>query len=221
MPARDRTAKEAQRPVMRPTIYVVDDDQSFLTAISRVLEDAGYSFALYSTAEDALRLLPAIGRGCILLDIEMGGMSGPQLHRQLAASGCQLPIVYVTGYGDIEKSVQAIKAGAEDFLPKPISKLALLAAVERALSRYDAEVGHLSHLNDLQSLVKGLTPREFEVYRLVVSGLKSKQIAHQLGISERTIKAHRQRLMQKLNVDSIVELVQFADELRVANRQTI
>jgi FixJ family two-component response regulator len=208
-----------ERLAICPTIHVIDDDQSFGTAISRVLEDAGYAVALYSCAEDALRLLPAAGRGCILLDIEMKGMSGPQLHQQLAGSGCPLPIVFLTGHGDIQKSVQAIKAGAEDFLSKPVSKSVLLEAIERAISRYDREAARTSHLRELQALIGRLTPREYEVYSLVISGLQSKKIAHQLGTSERTIKAHRQKVMEKLEVGSIVELVSLADELRATGTQ--
>jgi RNA polymerase sigma factor (sigma-70 family) len=199
------------------TVHVVDDDVLFRAAVGRVLEDFGYCVAHYPSAEEALRLLRSVDRGCILLDIEMGGMSGPQLQQQLLSSGCLLPVVFLTGHGDIPKSVQAIKAGAEDFLSKPVSTAVLLDAIGRAMNRYDREFDKTFQMRTMRSLLCKLTPREHEVYNYVVEGLQSKQIAHRLGTSQRTIKAHRQRIMEKLEVKSIVELVSFADELRSSN----
>jgi FixJ family two-component response regulator len=207
-------SREADR--RSPTIYIVDDDASFRTAVERVLEDSGYRVIPHVSAEEALKSIPATDRGCILLDVAMEGMSGPQLQQALAAVGCVLPVVFLTGHGDISSSVQAIKAGAEDFLSKPVSKTVLLETIERALTRFDTDFGRNEHTRLLESRVKKLTPREYEVFLLVVLGLMSKQIAHKLGTSPRTIKAHRQRIMQKLEVSSIVELVSLADELKSA-----
>jgi len=198
-----------------PLIHVVDDDASYRTAIARLLQASGYRVALYASATQILENPPPAELGCILLDVQMDGLSGLQLQERLAALGHTLPIVFLTGHADIPSSVRAIKAGAEDFLTKPTSKDVLLAAVQRALARFRAAREQRERLGALHARLATLTPREAEVFSLVARGKLNKQIAYQLGTSERTIKAHRQSLMQKLSVQSIAELVSFAERLGI------
>ena len=196
-----------------PTVHIVDDDAPFRTAIRRVLEASGYRVALFDSAEQLLAELAAGEPGCILLDVRMPGLSGPQLQERLAALGNRLPIVFLTGHGDIPMSVQAIKAGAEDFLTKPVAREKLVASVERALARDAQQRAHDGELEALRTRVSRLTPRESEVFALVVRGKLNKQIAGELGTAERTVKAHRQKVMEKCEARSLAELVRMAERL--------
>jgi FixJ family two-component response regulator len=196
-------------------VHVVDDDAAFRAAIARLLGASGYQVALYGSASELLEKLPGGAPGCILLDVKMSGLSGPQLQDRLGELGYRLPIIFLTGNGDVPTSVRAIKAGAEDFLIKPVPKKNLLAAIERALTRYNETRDHDSRIAALRSLVSSLTPREREVFVLVVRGKLNKQIAHELGTAERTIKAHRQQVMEKCEVQSLAELVLIAERLGV------
>ena len=194
-------------------IHVVDDDKSFRNAVARLLLAAGYQVALYESGDQLLANPPGSGPGCIVLDMRMSGLSGLELQDRLSKLNSILPIVFLTGYGSIPMSVRAIKAGAEDFLSKPVSKDTLLEAVERALVRYQERRQQCDRLDDLRALVSTLTPREREVFALVVRGKLNKQIAHELGASERTIKAHRHAVMEKLKVQSLAEAVSIAGRL--------
>jgi len=196
-----------------PIVHVVDDDAAFRAAIARLLCASGYQVALYSSASELLEKLPGGEPGCILLDVKMSGLSGPQLQDRLGELGYRLPIVFLTGHGDVPTSVRAIKTGADDFLTKPAPKKDLLAAIKRALARYEEMRDRNSRIAALQSLVLSLTPREREVFALVVRGKLNKQIAHELGTAERTIKAHRQQVMEKCKVQSLAELVLIAERL--------
>jgi FixJ family two-component response regulator len=196
-----------------PTVHIVDDDAPFRTAVRRVLDASGYRVALYDSAEQLLAMLPAGEPGCILLDVRMPGLSGPQLQERLAELGNRVPIVFLTGHGDIPMSVQAIKAGAEDFLTKPVAREKLVAAVERALTRDAQQRAHDSELDGLRARVSRLTPRESEVFALVVRGKLNKQIAGEIGTAERTVKAHRQKVMEKCEAQSLAELVRMAERL--------
>jgi FixJ family two-component response regulator len=196
-----------------PVIHVVDDDASFRKAISRLLQASGYNVALYESGNDFLNKPPAAQPGCILIDLRMVGLTGLELQDRLVEGGCILPIVFLTGYGDIPTTVQAIKAGAEDFLSKPVSKEALLKAIQRALAHYEQRRAENDRYLALRSLASTLTPRENEVFALVVRGKLNKQIAYELGTSERTIKAHRHSIMEKLRVRSVAELVSMAERL--------
>jgi FixJ family two-component response regulator len=198
-----------------PIVHVVDDDAAFRAAIARLLGASGYQVALYSSASDLLEKLPDGGPGCILLDVKMSGLNGPQLQERLGKIGHKLPIVFLTGHGDVPTSVRAIKAGADDFLTKPVPKKDLLAAIEHALNRYEEIRDHDSRIAALRSLVSRLTPREKEVFALVVRGKLNKQIAHELDIAERTIKAHRQQVMEKCEVQTLAELVLIAERLGI------
>jgi FixJ family two-component response regulator len=199
-----------------PTVHIVDDDAPFRTAIRRVLEASGYRVALFDSAEQLLAELAAGEPGCILLDVRMPGLSGPQLQERLTALGNRLPIVFLTGHGDIPMSVQAIKAGAEDFLTKPVAREKLVASVERALARDAQQRAHDGELEALRLRVSRLTPRESEVFALVVRGKLNKQIAGELGTAERTVKAHRQKVMEKCEARSLAELVRMAERLGMA-----
>ncbi len=194
-------------------IHVVDDDASFRTAVARLLRAAGYQVALYESGDEVLKNSPGEGPGCILLDIRMAGLDGLQLQARLRQMDSILPIVFLSGHGDIPTSVKAMKGGAEDFLSKPVSKSTLLEAVERALARYREQRHQRDRLGSLRALVTTLTPREREVFALVVRGRLNKQIAYELGTSERTIKAHRHAVMQKLKVVSLAEAVSIAERL--------
>ena len=201
-------------------IHVIDDDASVRTAVGRVLRAAGYEVTLYDSASRLLENLPAADRGCILLDLQMPGINGAQLQEVLGKMGFELPIIFLTGHGDIPTSVRAIKAGAEDFLAKPAPKKVLLEAVERALRRYDERHEQNVRLSALRGRISALTPREREVFGLVVRGKLNKQIAHELGTSERTIKAHRHSIMQKFDVGSLAELVSIAEHLGILSEPT-
>jgi len=198
---------------LSPLIHVVDDDAAYRTAVSRLLEASGYRVALYASASQLLEKPPATEPGCILLDVQMDGLSGLQLQERLAELGHTLPIVFLTGHADVPSSVRAIKAGAQDFLTKPAPKEVLLAAVQLALARFREAQEKGDRLGALHARLARLTPREREVFDLVVSGRLNKQIAYQLGTSERTIKAHRHSIMHKLQVQSLAELVLFAERL--------
>jgi FixJ family two-component response regulator len=194
-----------------PAIHIVDDDASFRTAISRVLKVAGYEVADYDSATCFLRAIEAARPGCILLDVKMPALGGLQLQEELVKLSLSWPIIFMTGHADIPTSVRAIKAGAEDFLSKPVSKQTLLEAIERAFVCHAAIQRSQGQLNSFRSLISTLTPREGEVFALMVRGKRNKQIAFQLGTSERTIKAHRRMVMHKLQVQSFAEAVSIAE----------
>jgi len=194
-------------------IHIVDDDRSFRSAIGELLSACGYKISLYETAKELLASSLNGGPACILLDVQMAGLSGPQLQEQLSSLGCRLPIIFISGHGDIPTTVQTIKAGAEDFLTKPVTKDRLLEVVERALTRHQAIQEQDDKLSALRALYTGLTARERDVFFLLVKGKPHKQIAYELGISDRTVKLHRHQIVQKLQVRSLAELALIAERL--------
>ena len=197
-------------------VHVVDDDTSFRTAIERRLKKAGYEVATYPSAQHLLDRLPDDNAaGCILLDVRIPGLTGPELQSRLSQLGSTLPIVFLTGYADVPTTVQAIKAGAEDFLTKPVASEKLLQAIERALAHHEQIRARRSALEIVRARTTTLTPREGEVFRLVVRGKTNKQIGNTLGATERTIKAHRHRVMEKLEVQSLAELVSLAERIGI------
>jgi RNA polymerase sigma factor (sigma-70 family) len=197
-------------------VHVVDDDASFRTAIERRLKKAGYEVATYSSAQHLLDRLPGESElGCILLDVRIPGLSGPELQGRLSELGSTLPIVFLTGYPDVPTTVRTIKAGAEDFLTKPVSSDDLLRAVERAMAHHEAARGLKSKMDISRAHIATLTPREREVFELVIRGKTNKQVANVLGTTERTIKAHRQRVMEKMQVQSLAELVSVAERVGI------
>jgi RNA polymerase sigma factor (sigma-70 family) len=198
------------------TVHIVDDDASFLAAMARRLKVAGYEVLTYPSALQLLNKLPDESRpGCILLDVKIPGVSGPDLQDRLGELGSTLPIVFLTGHADVPTTVRAIKAGADNFLMKPISSEQLLQAIEQAMARHSASRGQRQNLDAFRELLACLTPRERQVFDLVVQGKLNKHIAHQLGTAERTIKAHRQRVMEKMKVQTLAELVSAAERLGV------
>src|SRR5262249_50652863 len=167
------------------------------------------------SAQDLLNRFPGSGPSCILLDVQLPGLSGPELQARLSARGSAIPIVFLTGHGDIPTTVNAMKAGADDFLTKPVEKETLIEAIESAIARYRATQGERNRLEALRTLVSRLTPREREVFELVVRGKMNKQIAHELGTTERTIKAHRHKVMEKVQVQTLAELVSVAERIGI------
>lgn len=201
------------------TVHIVDDDASFRTAIERRVRKAGYEVATYSSAQQLLDSLPdERGPACILLDVKIPGLSGPDLQERLVERGSTLPIIFLTGYADVRTVVKAIKAGAEDVLTKPVLSEQLLPAIERALAQHEVSRGLRARLDELGARLARLTPREMQVFELVVQGKINKQIAQRLGTTERTIKAHRHQVMTKMGVQSLAELVTIADRLDVLSR---
>lgn len=199
---------------MHGLIYVVDDDALFRTAIERRLKIAGFDVATYASAQQLLDHLPSgEGRACILLDVQIPGLSGPELQSRLAELGSTVPIVFLTGHADTATTVRAIKSGAEDFLIKPVSSGQLMDAIERALTQHDLARGERSKQESLLALVMSLTPRERQVFELIVRGKINKQVAYELGTTERTVKAHRHQVMEKMQVDSLAALVSIAERL--------
>ncbi len=201
---------------MPAVIHIVDDDASFRNAMARMLRVAGYVVESY---EDARQLLSNLPDGeepsCILLDLQIPEVSGTDLQDRLAGLGSTIPIIFLTGHGDIPASVHAIKAGAEDFLTKPVPRVVLIEAIERALASQRKAHERQKELKSLQALIGRLTPRERQVFNLVVRGKMNKQIAHALGATERTIKAHRHRVMEKVQARSLAELVNLATRLNM------
>jgi RNA polymerase sigma factor (sigma-70 family) len=197
---------------MAGLVHIVDDDASFRTAIERRLKKAGYEVTTYPSAQALLDRLPRKSElGCILLDVRIPGLSGPELQGRLIEIGSTLPIVFLTGYADVQTTVRAIKAGAEDVLTKPVSSEELLGAIERALAHHEVTRGQRTQLDAVRAQIAKLTPREREVFELVIRGKTNKQVANVLGATERTIKAHRHRVMEKLQVQSLAELVSLAE----------
>jgi RNA polymerase sigma factor (sigma-70 family) len=192
-------------------IHVVDDDSSFRSAIARLLNAAGYEVALYETSQQLLDKRPTRLTDCILLDAQMPDLSGLQLQDRLSKLGNRLPIVFLAGHADIPTSVRAIKAGAEDFLTKPVGSEQLLETIRRALDHAEEARARTEQVEALVARVASLTPRERQVFALVVRGMLNKQIAYELGTSERTVKAHRHMVMQKCGVRSVAELVMIAE----------
>ena len=201
--------------VLPSVVHVVDDDVSFQTAIRRRLQLAGYEVQIYLSAEQFLDQQPNDNNrsGCLLLDVRIPGLSGPELQARLHEAGSTLPIVFVSAYYDTNTVVQTVKAGAEDFLVKPVTSNVLLAAIERAIARHGVSRKLQSELNLLRAHVATLTPRERQVFDLVVRGKINKRIAFALGPTERTIKAHRHMVMEKMNARSVAELVLIAERL--------
>jgi len=201
-----------EQPVIdkQNVVYIVDDDPMVRRSFKRLFKLAGYGATDFESAEDFLANCPAEAHGCLLLDVQMPGLNGLDLQQELEDSDIFLPVVFITGHGDIPMTVQAMKAGAVDFLPKPIDEPVLLDAARRAIERDVQEREKREQLTDARSRIASLSPREREVLEMVIAGLPSKQIARRLEITERTVKAHRHSLMDKAEVDSVAELVELA-----------
>jgi FixJ family two-component response regulator len=198
-------------------VFLVDDDSSVRRALTRLIKSAGYDVQAFASAREFLDHRRATDQivACLVLDVRMPGLSGLDLQHELQATNTSLPIIFVTGHGDIPMSVKAMKDGAVDFLPKPVKDSVLLKSIDQALARAELEKGDRQELDNLQRGFNSLTSREKEVMSLVVRGLLNKQIAFQLGTVEKTVKVHRARVMEKMKVQSLAELVRIAERVGV------
>lgn len=188
-------------------VLLIDDDASVRKGVSRLLRSAGYRCETFASATDFLTREPYGGPTCLIVDVRMPGLNGMELQEVLIQSGRQEQLVFITGHGDISICSQAMKAGAVDFLPKPFADDQLLECVARALRRSSEQRQRSVESSEARRLLDSLTPREFEVMRMVVAGMLNKQIAGNLDIAEKTVKVHRGRVMQKLGVTSVAQLV--------------
>jgi FixJ family two-component response regulator len=198
------------------TVFIVDDDPSVRDAVGSLLRSVGLNVELFESALEFLERRPPEGPACVVLDVRMPGQSGLECQQQLAAGGCRIPIVFMTGHGDVPMSVRAMKAGAVDFLIKPFRDQDLLDAVIHSLERDAQRQSEERDMDALRTRFDSLTPREREVMAWVVSGRLNKQIAAELGTSEITVKVHRGHVMRKMCVDSLADLVRIASRLGVS-----
>ncbi len=201
--------------VSRSRIFLVDDDASVLRALARVLREEGWSVETFDSAEAFLAQRNPNAEGCLVLDVTMPGLDGLELQRRLAAAGELLPIVFVTGHGDIPMSVRAIKAGATDFLTKPVQADMLVAAVRAAIDHHASVLRALAETAELRQRLASLTPREREVLAALAAGKLNKQIAADLGVVEQTVKFHRARIMERMDAKTIAELMHIAGRLGI------
>lgn len=198
------------------TVFLVDDDNSVRKALARLIRAAGYEIKAFASAQEFIESMPeTAGVGCLVLDVRMPGFNGLDLQNAMRAANMPIPIIFITGHGDIPMSVRAMKAGAVDFLAKPVQSKVLLRAIDQALARAALESKDLAETKQLQACFDTLTPREQEVMALVVSGLLNKQVAHELGTVEKTVKVHRARVMTKMGAASVADLVRFAERLGI------
>jgi FixJ family two-component response regulator len=199
----------------QPTVFIVDDDPSFRDSLQFLLGSVGLEVRVFSSARDFLDGTDPKAPGCLLLDVRMPEMSGLDLQDALAKAGISLPIIFISGHGTVPMSVRAMKAGAVDFLEKPFDERDLLNAVHQAIEQDRQIRRERDELREIQKRINALTPRESEVFTLLVSGMLNKQVAYRLGTTERTIKAHRSRIMEKMEADSLTDLVRHAEKLGI------
>jgi FixJ family two-component response regulator len=220
--AMDKNAvSSAAAPPETPDVFLVDDDPSVRRALARLIKSAGHQVQTFASAQEFLGTRAGGEEAaCLVLDVRMPGLTGIELQRQLQTLNRNVPIVFMTGHGNIPMTVQAMKAGAVDFLPKPVKDTDLLRAIEQALARALRDRAERSKLEHVRERVERLTPREREVMVLVVRGLLNKQIAFELGTVEKTIKVHRARVMEKMQVDSLADLVRLAEKIGIRDKSS-
>ena len=193
------------------TVFVVDDDAAVRRSLTRLLCSVGWNAEAFASADDLLERAPITGAGCVLLDVQMPGMNGLELQDRMSEAGISLPVVFLTGNGDIPMSVHAMKHGAVDFLVKPVEEAVLFQALDQAISRQVAEACNRQCRDSILARLALLSAREREVLERVLQGRLNKQIAYDLGIAEKTVKAHRGRVMEKMDVHTVAELVHLCD----------
>lgn len=196
-------------------VFVIDDDQSIREAIKSLIRSVGMHVETFASAQEFMASMRPDAPACLVLDVRMPGLSGLDLQRELLNAGIRIPVIFITGHGDIPMSVRAMKAGAVEFLSKPFRDQDLLDAIGHAIERDRTERRQLAGMADLRRRFEQLTPRECEVMELVVSGLLNKQIAARLKISEITVKLHRHQVMDKMKAQSLAELVRIAEKLNI------
>lgn len=196
-------------------VYIVDDDESVREALSSLVRSVGLRVQTFASAQDFLNHVRSDAPACLVLDVRMPGLSGLELQRMLVEAGQALPIIFITGHGDIPMTVRAMKAGAAEFLPKPFNDQDLLEAIAQALQRDAATRRQRANLSELRARYKSLTPREREVMTRIVKGLMNKQVAGELGIAEITVKVHRHKVMEKMKAQSLAALVRMAERLEL------
>ena len=197
----------------RPLVHVIDDDVAIRRSLTRLLKSAGYDVQTFASAKEFMNRLPHEHPACAVVDLRMPDMTGLELHEALVAAKDPVPVVFITGYGDVPTGVHAMKAGAVDFLTKPYSAEALLDAVRRAIERDRRDREVRSRTREVVRRLHTLTPRERSVFSLVITGRLNKQVAAELGISEKTVKVHRARVMEKMQADSLASLVRMAQDV--------
>ena len=199
----------------RPVVYVVDDDPSVRKAMERLLNSTGHEAKIFASASEFLDFKYPDTPACLILDVKMPKLGGLELQDRLAEKDISFPIIFITGYGTVPASVKAFKAGAMDFLQKPFKEEELLNAVSLGIEKHRNLLQEQKEMKTLQARLETLTPRELEIFGLVVSGMLNKQIAFDLGISEKTVKVHRARVMEKMGAQSLPDLVRFAEKLGI------
>jgi FixJ family two-component response regulator len=204
---------------LEPIVYIVDDDLSVRRSTERLVRSAGLNVQTFTSAREFLAGPKSEGPACLVLDVRMPGLSGMELQHELAQSGIHIPIIFITGHGDIPMSVRAMKAGAVEFLTKPFRSRSLLDAIHAAIERDRSAYKERSETGELRQRYEQLTPREREVMALVVAGQLNKQAASELATTERTIKFHRAHLMQKMSAESLADLVRMAEKLGVSSQK--
>jgi len=200
-----------------PVVFIVDDDLSIRKALRRLFQVAGFGVEAFASAQEFLERKRADELGCLVLDVRMPGMTGIALQEAIIAAGLSIPIVFLTGHGDVPTSVRAMKAGAVDFIEKPFDSQVLLDTVRKAIERHRQARQEDSELGEMRELLSRLTPREREVVDMVVQGMLNKRIALHLGITERTVKAHRAQAMEKLGIASTAELARLVERVNLAD----
>ena len=207
--------------VLPARVFVIDDDESVRKGLRRLLRSADYECEVFPSATEFLNRPTHTGPNCVIVDVRMPGLSGLEFQQSLVTRRREEQLIFITGHGDIPMCARAMKAGAVDFLPKPFKPRELLGCVERALERSTEQRKRAGERNEVRRLLDMLTPREFEVMQLVVTGMLNKQIGAELGMAEKTVKVHRGRVMQKLGVPSVAELVRLVEKAGVSPRVAI
>lgn len=201
--------------LLKSKIFVVDDDTKFNKSLERLVKSIGFEVETYTSAEEFLERRPYEGPSCLLLDVQMPGLTGPVLQRELANRNSTLPVIFLTAHADVPTGIKAMKDGAIDFLLKPVEEKKLFAAIDTALDKQMQLKREQEEIDQINGLMASLTPREYEIVRWIITGMLNKQIAASINISERTVKAHRSQVMKKLHIVSVAELVRLTQKVNI------